>query len=222
MAQRSPSNPPESLVARDDLWPRLPGSCEPKSHSAATLHDIATRSRPRSSGPDASGFRLARRLRRRACPVGERKSGSVTVFRVLKSAWIPLLLMVLVTLGAYAVARVRDTLGAHATAAATAGNSDNTKPFNPKHISYEVTGSGGSANLDYLDENGQPHRVDAATLPWSFTIVTTLPSMSANIVAQGDPGVSGLRCRVIVDGQVRDDRRTDEYQPFVYCLVKSV
>ena len=40
--------------------------------------------------------------------------------------------------------------------------------------------------------------------------------------AQGDPGVSGLRCRVVVDGQVRDDRSTDEYQPFIYCLVKSV
>jgi hypothetical protein len=83
-------------------------------------------------------------------------------------------------------------------------------------------GRGGSVNVDYLDENGQPHRVDAAALPWSFTIVTTLPSMSANVVAQGDRGVNGLRCRVVVDGQLRDDRSSDEYQPFIYCLVKSV
>jgi hypothetical protein len=46
--------------------------------------------------------------------------------------------------------------------------------------------------------------------------------MSANVVAQGDTDVTGLRCRVVVDGQVRDDRSTDEYQPFIYCLVKSV
>jgi hypothetical protein len=46
--------------------------------------------------------------------------------------------------------------------------------------------------------------------------------MSANIVAQGDSDASALRCRVIVDDQVRDDRRSDEYQPFIYCLVKSV
>ncbi len=52
--------------------------------------------------------------------------------------------------------------------------------------------------------------------------MTTLPSMSANIVAQGDTGIRQLRCRVIVDGQVRDDRSLDEYQPFIYCLVKSV
>jgi Mycobacterium membrane protein len=149
-------------------------------------------------------------------------TGDTRVFRVLKKGWIPLLLVVVVALGAYAVVRVRDTLGANGTATAAAGNADDTKPFNPKHIAYEITGLGGSVNLDYLDENGQPHRVDAASLPWSFTIVTTLPSMSANIVAQGDTGVNGLRCRVIVDGQVRDDRSTEEYQPFIYCLVKSV
>jgi Mycobacterium membrane protein len=149
-------------------------------------------------------------------------TGDARVFRVLKKAWIPLLLVVVVALGAYAVVRIRDTLGANGTATAAVGNGDDTKPFNPKQIAYEITGSGGSVNLDYLDENGQPHRVDAAALPWSFTIVTTLPSMSANIVAQGDTGVNGLRCRVIVDGQVRDDRSTDEYQPFIYCLVKSI
>src|SRR5271168_5103205 len=135
-----------------------------------------------------------------------------TVFRVFKKVWMPLLLVVVVALGAYAVVRIRDTIGAHESASADAGNGDDTKPFNPKHIAYEITGSGGSVNVDYLDENGQPHRVDAATLP----------SMSANVVAQGDRGVNGLRCRVVVDGQVRDDRSAVEYQPFIYCLVKSV
>jgi hypothetical protein len=144
------------------------------------------------------------------------------LFRAFKKVWMPLLLVVVVALGAYAVTRIRDTLGARESASADAGNGDNTKPFNPKHIAYEITGSGGSVNVDYLDENGQPHRVDAAPLPWSFTIVTTLPSMSANVVAQGDRGVNSLRCRVVVDGQVRDDRSSDEYQPFIYCLVKSV
>lgn len=77
-------------------------------------------------------------------------------------------------------------------------------------------------NANYLDENGQPHLVESAPLPWSFTIVTTLPSMSANIVAQASEQVHALRCRVIVDDQVRDDRNTNDYQPFIYCLVKSV
>ena len=143
------------------------------------------------------------------------------MIRLFKKAWIPLLLVVVVALGAYAVVRIRNS-GTSASVTADAGSGDNTKPFNPKHITYEVTGSGGSVNLDFLDENGQPHSVDAAALPWSFTIVTTLPSMSANIIAQGDSGANDLRCRVVVDGNVRDDRSTNEYKPFIYCLVKSV
>jgi Mycobacterium membrane protein len=148
--------------------------------------------------------------------------GEKSLVQRLRGAWIPLLLVVVVGLGAYAVVRIRTSLGLHETSTQAGANSDNTKPFNPKHIVYEVTGAGGRADIDYLDENGQPHRVDDAPLPWSFTIVTTLPSMSANIVAQGDKRVAGLGCRVVVDGKVRDDRHTNEYQPFIYCLVKSV
>jgi Mycobacterium membrane protein len=145
------------------------------------------------------------------------------VLRIVKRAWMPLLLVVVIALGAYAVVRIRDTFGVTAVASGE-GNADNTKPFNPKHITYEITGApGGSVDVDYLDENGQPHRVDAAPMPWSYTIVTTLPSMSANVVAQGSStAVDALRCRVIVDGQVRDDRHSDDFQSFIYCLVKSV
>jgi Mycobacterium membrane protein len=145
------------------------------------------------------------------------------VFRLFKKVWMPLLLVVVVALGSYVVLRVRDSFGANAHASSADANADDTKPFNPKHITYEVTApSGGSVSVNYLDEDGQPHLVENAPLPWSYTIVTTLPSMSANIVVQGDTGMRHIRCRVIVDGQVRDDRSLDEYQPFIYCLVKSV
>jgi Mycobacterium membrane protein len=151
-------------------------------------------------------------------------AGRSRVFQKVKKVWMPLLLVVVVSLGTYAVVRIRDTFGANAAVASGDGNADNTKPFNPKHIMYEITGPpGGSVDVDYLDENGQPHRVDGAAMPWSYTVVTTLPSMSANIVAQASStAVDALRCRVIVDGQVRDDRHSDDYQPFIYCLVKSV
>ncbi len=145
------------------------------------------------------------------------------MFGLVKKWWIPLLLMLVIALGAYVVVRVRDSFGAGARIAASDANADDTKPFNPKHITYELTGlAGGTVSINFLDEDGQPHLVDDAPLPWSHTIVTTLPSMSANIVAQGDSGMGHLRCRVIVDGDVRDDRSIDEYKPFIYCLVKSV
>lgn len=143
------------------------------------------------------------------------------MYAALKRFWIPLLLVVVVALGAYAILRVRESAGHHSAKAAD--GSGITANFNPKHITYEITGSGGAANLNYLDENGQPHLIENVPLPWSFTIVTTLPSMSANIMAQGDRDVSDLGCRVTVDGQVRDDRTSaDTVKPFIYCLVKSV
>lgn len=143
------------------------------------------------------------------------------MFRLLKRFWIPLLLVVVVALGGYAIARIRESMGHQGPNLAE--GSAITENFNPKHITYEITGSGGTANLNYLDENGQPNLIENATLPWTFTIVTTLPSMSANILAQGDRNTRDLRCRVTVDGEVRDDRASDEtVKPFIYCLVKSV
>lgn len=145
------------------------------------------------------------------------------MFRLFKKLWIPLLLVVVVTLGSYVVLQVRNSFGANAYASSADANADDTEPFNPKYIAYEITApSGGTVNVNYLDEDGQPHLVEGAPLPWSYTVVTTLPSMSANIVAQGDSGMRHLRCRVIVDGEVRDDRSVNEYEPFIYCLVKSV
>ncbi|TDZ98940.1 putative membrane protein mmpS4 [Mycobacteroides salmoniphilum] len=144
-----------------------------------------------------------------------------TVYRLLKRFWIPLLLVVVVGIGGYAITQIRSSI--NPPPPKPGEGSGITANFNPKHITYEVVGSGGTANLNYLDENGQPHLIENASLPWSFTIVTTMPSMSANIVAQGDRNVSGLGCRVTVDGGVRDDRSsTDKVKPFIYCLVKSV
>ena len=144
------------------------------------------------------------------------------MFALFKKMWIPLLLVVVIVLGGYVILRIRDSFGAGAHVGGGEAMAE-TKPFHPKHITYEISGaSPGTVSVNYLDEDGQPHLVEDAPLPWSYTIVTTLPSMSANIVAQGDTGMRNLRCRVIVDGAVRDDRTIDEYQPFIYCLVKSV
>lgn len=142
------------------------------------------------------------------------------MYRVMTRLWIPVLLVVVVALGSYAIVRIRES-GHHVQTAAEA--SGITANFNPKHITYDITGSRGTVSVNYLDENGQPHLVENASLPWSFTIVTTLPSMTANIMAQGDGDVSDLKCRVTVDGDIRDDRTsTDTIKPFIYCLVKSV
>jgi hypothetical protein len=47
-----------------------------------------------------------------------------------------------------------------------AGNADAIVQFNPKRVLYEIFGPAGTvANINYLDENARPQRVDGATLP---------------------------------------------------------
>ncbi len=76
---------------------------------------------------------------------------------VFKRFWMPLLLVAVVALGAYAVVRIRESAVQPPPSAGADANSGITDPFNPpKHITYEVTGTGGSVDVDYLDENGQP------------------------------------------------------------------
>ena len=91
--------------------------------------------------------------------------------------------------------------------------------FNPKIVIYDVFGpTGTTAKIDYFDADANTHEVNTA-LPWSTTISTTLPAVSANIMAQGDGDQIG--CRVTVDGVVRDQKSTDGRNAQTFCLVKS-
>ncbi|KZS72883.1 hypothetical protein A4G29_04875 [Mycobacterium kansasii] len=103
---------------------------------------------------------------------------------------------------------------------ANAGGGIEIVQFNPKVVTYEVFGPPGStANINYWDADANTHQVIAAPLPWSVTVSTTLPSVSANIMAQGDG--SRIGCRITVDGVVRQEKKSDGVNPQTFCLVKS-
>lgn len=70
-----------------------------------------------------------------------------------------------------------------------------------------------------LDADAQPHEVVNAAVPWSFTIVTTLTAVVANVVARGD-GAS-LGCRITVNEVIREERIVNAYHAHTSCLVKS-
>ncbi len=74
-------------------------------------------------------------------------------------------------------------------------------------------------SISYLDENAQPQRADFTSLPWSFQVTTTLPSMFANLVAQGDS--NSIRCRITVNGEVREDQSSTGHDAQAFCLVKA-
>jgi hypothetical protein len=64
------------------------------------------------------------------------------------------------------------------------------------------------ADISYFDVNSDPRRVDGARLPWSLKITATVPAIAGNVVAQGDGNSIG--CRIVVDGQVKTERISNQ------------
>ena len=148
---------------------------------------------------------------------GSRTAGGAT--RFLKRAWIPLLLVVVLAVSALIVSRLHKIFGSQ-DLNANAGAGIEIVQFNPKVVLYEITGAPGStANINYWDADANTHQVNNAPLPWSTTISTTLPSVSANIMAQSDG--SRIDCKITVDGVVRDQQNSDGHNAQAFCLVKS-
>jgi hypothetical protein len=137
---------------------------------------------------------------------------------VVKRAWIPLVLVVVLAVSGLMVSRLHKVFGSQ-DLNANAGAGIEIVQFNPKIVVYDVLGPAGtSARIDYYDADANTHELNAA-LPWSTTISTTLPAMAANIMVQGDSDQIGRR--ITVDGTVRDEKSTDGVNAQTFCLVKS-
>jgi Mycobacterium membrane protein len=139
---------------------------------------------------------------------------------VVKRAWMPVAILVLVAVAGFAVYRLHGIFGVHPATSAVSARADDIKPFNPKRVTLEVFGAAGAvADINYLDVNAAPQRVDGAGLPWTYSVSTTAPAVSVNVVAQGDGTVIG--CRITVNGAVKDQRTVEGINPQTFCLVKS-
>ena len=139
---------------------------------------------------------------------------------VVKRRWTVLVVVAVVAVAAFCVYRLHGIFGSRDDTAAGAGISEQTEPFNPKRITLEVVGDVGSvATINYVDINLQPQQVLNAALPWSLTMVTTQPGAFSNVVAQGNS--DSLGCRILVDGEVKDQRIVKEVNAYTFCLVKS-
>jgi hypothetical protein len=139
--------------------------------------------------------------------------------KVLRRVWLPIVIVVVVVIAGFTVARVRTFFGMNPILVTPKNFADDAEPFNPKVVKYEIFGPGSYADINYLDLNSKPVRVDGATLPWSLTLSTTAPSVLPNIVAQGDG--DAISCRITVDDEVKDQKTTDGYHAQTFCLVKN-
>jgi hypothetical protein len=144
---------------------------------------------------------------------------AISIRGVLRRAWIPLLLIVVLSVSVLVVTRLHKVFASQ-DLNANSGAGIKIVQFNPKVVKYEIFGAPGStANINYWDADANTHQINDAPLPWTFTVSTTLPTVSANIMAQTDGGYIG--CRITVDGELREHQSSDGHNAQTFCLVKS-
>lgn len=138
--------------------------------------------------------------------------------RVIKQAWIPVVLIVVLAVSGLVVSRLHGMFGSQ-DLNANAGAGIEIVQFNPKVLVYDVYGAPGTtAQISYFDPDAKVHLLNAP-LPWSITLSTTLPTVSANLMARVDGDEIG--CRVTVNGVVREEKSANGINAQTYCLVKS-
>src|SRR6195256_6112824 len=141
----------------------------------------------------------------------------IPLTRMVKRAWIPLVLVVVLAVSGLVVSRLHKQF-ASADLNAGAGAGIEIGQFNPKVMVYDVYGSpGSSAQIGYFDPDANVHSVNVP-LPWSITLSTTLPTVSASLMARTDGDQIG--CRVTVNGTVREEQSANGVNAHTYCLVK--
>ena len=143
----------------------------------------------------------------------------ISITRVLKRAWIPLVVAVVMAASGYIVDRLHGIFGSRDPNAGS-GLGIEIVQFNPKVVQYDVFGPAGTtASINYWDADADTHQVNAAPVPWTYTFSTVYPSVTANIMVQGDGDQIGFR--ITVDGVPQQENKSDGLNAQTFCLVKS-
>ena len=161
-----------------------------------------------------------RRLKRQAQDKRPRRGPGYWLVRGLRKAWMPLVIAVVVIVGAFTVDRLHGVFGKTELTRQGSGLANDPKPFDPKTVVYEIWGPPGTvATINYLDLDADPQIARDVPLPWTLTLTTNAPAAAANIVAQGDSDSIG--CRITVDDVVKDERVNTGVSAQTFCIVKS-
>ena len=138
----------------------------------------------------------------------------------LKRVWVPLVVVAAAGLGGLAVDQLRGVFGSDEIFSASGSSAEPLEPSHLKRVTYEVYGpSDTTGSVSYLDKNAQPEKANFSSLPWIFTIATTVPAVIANVVAQGNS--DNIGCRITVNGEVKDERSSAGHHAQTACLVKG-
>jgi hypothetical protein len=144
----------------------------------------------------------------------------LAILGVLKRLWIPLVVLLVLGAGGFTVSRLHGVFGSEKRASYTDTQVNSSKPFDPKHLTYEVFGSPGTvATISYFDIDGEPQFVHGASLPWSLRFEITQATAIGSILAQGDGDSIG--CRILVDDEVKAEKISNQVNAFTSCLLKA-
>jgi hypothetical protein len=92
--------------------------------------------------------------------------------------------------------------------------------INTKNVTYEAFGSlGSSGRVTYRDLDSRPVQITLTSLPWSLSQTTMSPSATLSLVMQVDGDAAG--CRILVDGEVRDEHLVSHPSAAVACNVTA-
>ncbi|KLO31687.1 membrane protein [Mycolicibacter heraklionensis] len=131
-----------------------------------------------------------------------------------------LVAVAVVGIAAFAVYRLHGIFGSGDTTSTKSDKADEIVPFNPKDVVYEVFGAPGAvATINYLDVNAAPQQIIDAPLPWRYQATTTEPAVIADLRAQGNGDTLG--CRIVIDGELKDERTVNAVSAYTFCLDKS-
>jgi uncharacterized membrane protein len=129
-------------------------------------------------------------------------------------------MLVVIGAGGLTVSRLHGIFGSEKRASYADTRINDTKPFDPKQLTYEVFGPPGTvAEISYFNVDGDPQLVKGASLPWSLNFAITQAAVAGSIVAQGDSDSIG--CRIVVDGEVKAERISNEVNAYTFCLLKA-
>lgn len=128
--------------------------------------------------------------------------------------------MVVIAVGGFTVSRLHTIFGSQRRTSYADTKVDDTKPFDPKILIYEVFGTPGTrADISYFDINTDPQFVQQISLPWSLEFDITASTAVGSVMAQGDS--DNIGCRITVDDEVKAEKISNEVNAFTSCLLKS-
>lgn len=134
--------------------------------------------------------------------------------------WIPLLVLIVGVTAGFAVSRLHGIFGSEERTAYADTKVADTKPYDPKKLVYEVWGAPGTvANISYFDEQTEPIYITDVPLPWTLEFDIGDATAIGSLMAQGNS--SSIGCRILVDGEVKAEKVSNNVNAFTSCLLKN-